>query len=186
MRSVCPRYNSSAPRRHRCRPRTRPTSTGKHSSTPATGTQPARAPASAPLVGVVPAPASAHSYSYLLRRSSANRPPHPHPTRLLRATHPHPPPYAPRRSRSRRTDTPPRSYLPRRTRRPHRRRTMRSVSSPPVSRSVSVSARTHESRAGREATEGKRMSPIKGLCVFLPASATSPRTLCRQPSPHRC
>jgi hypothetical protein len=74
---------SSAPRRHRCRPRTRPTSTGKHSSTPATATQPARAPASAPLAGVLPAPASAHSYSYPPRRSSTNRPPHPHPKRVF-------------------------------------------------------------------------------------------------------
>jgi hypothetical protein len=72
---------SSAPRRRRRRPRTCPTSTGKHSSTPATGTQPAPASASSPLAGVLLAPASAHSYSYVPWRSSTNRPPHPHPKR---------------------------------------------------------------------------------------------------------
>ncbi|KAJ7810085.1 hypothetical protein B0H14DRAFT_1490626 [Mycena olivaceomarginata] len=114
---------SSALRRRRCRPRTRPTSTGKRSSTPATGTQPARAPASAPLAGVLPPSASAHSYSYPPRHSSTNRLPYAPEARLLRASHPHPPPYASRRSRPRRIDTPPdpRSYSPRRTRRPHHR-----------------------------------------------------------------
>ncbi|KAJ7843241.1 hypothetical protein B0H14DRAFT_3868619 [Mycena olivaceomarginata] len=73
----------ASPRR-RCRLRTRPTSTGQHRSTPATGTQPTRVRAPAPLAGVLPAPAFAHSYSYPPRRSSStNRPPHPHPKRVF-------------------------------------------------------------------------------------------------------
>ncbi|KAJ7799382.1 hypothetical protein B0H14DRAFT_1706879 [Mycena olivaceomarginata] len=42
--------------------------------------------------------------------------------------------------------------------------------------SVRIRVRTHEPRAGREVTEGKRMSPIKRLCVF-PASASSTHSM---------
>jgi hypothetical protein len=56
---------SSALHHHRCWPCTHPTFTSKHSSTPATGTQPTCIRTLTPLAGVLPAPASMHSYSDL-------------------------------------------------------------------------------------------------------------------------